>query len=330
MKVPRRGEDPSPRKQGRVYPPSRVASPRPRHFQNHPPKTSASMEESLYIVKDIPTLGKGMFATQDIKRGTCIISESPLVYVSKNDSFETVQAIQALSNKNKKGFFALHNSFPELPLGFGIVKTNGLPLGQDPARGAVYRVISRINHSCTPNVTHAWNSKTKKEYIHAIEDIPAGAEIMTSYISLLMKRADRQASLKHSFRFKCHCSLCIATTAISKDYDIAVPRINECKDLIIQYAIKNPRKALGHVREGLALLDKFSNRGKMNFYFDAFQICAIFSNYDLAKKWAELYLEEYRVEEGVTGSQYEQFVEFSQNPKSFEQAGAAFIDLSSA
>ncbi|KAF9343820.1 hypothetical protein BGX26_005171, partial [Mortierella sp. AD094] len=143
------------------------------------------MGDSVYIIKDAPGKGRGMFATQDIKRGTCVISEAPLVFVSPNiPKPKTLMAVDAMSKKNTKYLHALHNIFSEeeLPKDIGIIRTNALPLGEGAMEGAVYRAISRINHSCAPNVRHTWNLDTQKEYIHAIEDIAAGAEILTCYI----------------------------------------------------------------------------------------------------------------------------------------------------
>jgi len=88
----------------------------------------------------------------------------------------------------------------------GIIATNALPLGDDLTEGAVYRMISRINHTCAPIAAHSWNSTTRKEHLHTIEDIPARSLILTSYISMLWKRSDRQKTLNQNFRFACQCS----------------------------------------------------------------------------------------------------------------------------
>ncbi|KAF9981694.1 hypothetical protein BGZ65_003664 [Modicella reniformis] len=287
------------------------------------------MEESPYIVKDTPGKGKGMFATRDIKRGTCIISESPLVYISKTDLVGTLQALNAMSKKNKKYFLALHNSYPELPQDVGVIKTNGLPLGSNSLDGAVYRVISRINHSCAPNVCHSWSSKLKKENIFAIHDIPAGSEILTDYLDRLMTREVRLKTLAAKFRFTCQCKNCVSES--SEEFDAAVNRIDECSDLIMSCATFDPRKSIGYVREALGLIDKVGGWGKTTFYYDAYQISARHSNYMLAKEWADLLVESYRIEEGEEGEKYERYLRFSQNPKSHEMAGlGGYVNLTGA
>ncbi|KAF9361823.1 hypothetical protein BGX34_006870 [Mortierella sp. NVP85] len=278
------------------------------------------MDESIYIVKDTPTNGRGMFATRDIKRGECILAESPLVYVSKRSVASNMQAVEALSKKNKKYFYALHNSFAgELPQDAGIIRTNALPLGPDSLEGAV----------CAPNVTHTWNGRTKKEYIFAIKDIPEGNEILTAYVSPVMTRADRQRELLEDFRFTCRCEACDVES--SEEYDAAVRRIDECSDLILSCASTNPRRSIGYVREALALLDKIGGWGKTPYYYDGYQICAQYSNFTQAKEWADLLLESCRMEEGEEGAAYARYLKYSQNPKSHERAGLSrFVDLTSA
>ncbi|KAG0274581.1 hypothetical protein BGZ96_004191 [Linnemannia gamsii] len=286
------------------------------------------MNENMYIVRDVLDKGRGMFATQDIKRGTCVISESPLVFVGSN-ILKNLQAINALSKKNKKSFFALSNIYTddELPQEIGIIKTNALPLGKESNEAAaVYRVISRINHSCAPNVQHSWNSITQMEYIYAIKDITAGSEILTTYVAPLTTREARQKTLKKSFRFTCQCRFCAA--ASSEEHDATVTRINECSDLIVKFASSNPRKAIQCVREALALLDKIEVGGKATFCYDGFQINAMYSNYKLAKEWADLLLETYRFEEGETGHEYGRYLAYSIDAKAHEYAGRGrYVDL---
>lgn len=120
----------------------------------------------------------------------------------------------------------------------------------------------------------------------------------------------------------------LCPAASSKEYDAAVTRINECSDLIVQFASSNPRKSIQGVREALALLDKIEVRGKATFYYDGFQISAMYSNYMLAKDWADLLLESYRFDEGETGDNYDRYLAYSIDTKSHERAGCGgYVDL---
>ncbi|KAF9434491.1 hypothetical protein BGZ76_007926 [Entomortierella beljakovae] len=272
--------------------------------------------ETTYIVKDAPGKGKGMFASRNIKKGECIISEEPLVYVGP-DAMKTLNSVSALNSKNKKSFYSLHNAHADTLPELGITRTNALPLGEDAIEGAVYRVISRINHSCAPNCRHSWNSMTKKEYVYAVCDIDEGDEILTSYIDPLAIHEDRRRKLFQNFKFKCQCSVCVAS---SREYDMIVTRINTCSDLILECAQFNPKLSIKFVREAVGLLDKIGVARKTAFYYDGYQISAMYSDYKLAQEWANLLVESYRMEEGE-GDQYQRYLRYSKYPRSHERAG---------
>ncbi|KAF9971884.1 hypothetical protein BGZ65_010145, partial [Modicella reniformis] len=162
-----------------------------------------------------------------------------------------------------------------------------------------------------------WNVKLKKETIFATEDIPAGSEIVIDYLCRLMTREERLKTLTEDFRFTCQCKNC--TTESSEEYDAAVNRINECSDLIESCATSNPRRSIGYVREALRLIEKTDGR------------CKRYSNYMLAKKWADLLLEEHRRDEGEVNEMYELYLGYSQNPKSYEKAGwDGYVNLTGA
>ncbi|KAI1318901.1 hypothetical protein EDD11_005535 [Mortierella claussenii] len=278
----------------------------------------AALEQS-YIIKDAPGKGKGMFASRAIKRGECVLSEEPLVFVGPN-LMRTLFAIKTLSKHDKEVFFALQNVHPDLPKELGIARTNALPLGQDAIEAAIFAIISRINHDCAPNVRHSWNSNTGKEYVYAVQDISKGGEILTAYLDPFTIREDRLRLLQQKFKFDCRCRLCAAP---SPEYDLVVKRINLYSDLILKCASSNPRKAIKFVREAVALVDKIGGAGKTRFYYDGYQISAMYSDYKLAQHWANLLLESYRMDEGEEGDQYERYLRYSRDPSSHERAGCA-------
>ncbi|GJJ78569.1 hypothetical protein EMPS_10928 [Entomortierella parvispora] len=257
--------------------------------------------QQCYVIKEAPGKGLGMFATRDIRRGECILAESPLVYGTP-DFIETQRAIDAMSPADKESYFALHNVHSDLPAAIGIMKTNGLPLGVDSVECAVYKHASRINHSCDPNVHHAWHSRPRKEYIHAIKDIAAGSEILTSYTVEFKVREERMTFLQQHFMFECQCRLCATP---SPEYDETVRRIKIYSDRIPPCASLQPRRSIQYVRDILALLDTIGGNGKTRFYYDAYQICAMYGDYNFAQKWADLLLESYIMDEGLDGDEYD-------------------------
>lgn len=278
-----------------------------------------SPQQECFVIRSAPGKGVGMFATRDIKRGECVLSEKPLVYTYRN-LVRTQMAIDAMSDADKEAFYALHNIHTDCSTALGIARTNALPLGSDAVDCAVYKTLSRINHSCVPNVNHTWNSKFKKEYIHATQDIAEGSEIFTSYLAAYMVREERMSYLQKNFKFECQCSLCVQP---SPEYDTAVRRIKIYKDLIPQVASSNPKQSIQYVREILTLLDTIGGEGKPPFYYDGYQISAMYGDYKFAQEWADLLLESYVMEQGKDGSEYDRYLGYKKNPRSHARAGCA-------
>ena len=76
----------------------------------------------------------------------------------------------------------------------------------------VYNEISRANHSCRANAVVNYDRSRKVGTLRALEPIAHGAEIFVNYLTSfdlgLMKRKDRQDTLKKSYGFTCQCTTC--------------------------------------------------------------------------------------------------------------------------
>ena len=142
-----------------------------------------------------------LFANCKLKRGELIIEEKPLFKVKFNQTNNQVtKIVSKLSSEARKIFDELTDCHSaKSPTPHGIIQTNALPLGKDGSHGAIFPLISRINHSCLPNVHHNWNPRKEMETIYALKDIEPGEEILTSYIDLYNDRESRQKLLKNSF-----------------------------------------------------------------------------------------------------------------------------------
>ena len=77
---------------------------------------------------------------------------------------------------------------------------------------ALYITISRINHSCSPNVQWSYleDKRTRKE-VRVIRDIRKGEELLADYITdreSFLLASQRKKILKIGWNFNCFCSLC--------------------------------------------------------------------------------------------------------------------------
>ncbi len=197
-------------------------------------KTDNTIPKALYELKYAAGKGFGVFASQDIKYGTRIMSEKPLLIVPPQMDVPT--AFSELSRHDQGLFLSLHcrqynagdvNNLIELRekpiegLDMGVFPvelqakviaihgTNNVVAGD---KTVVCAEFSRFNHSCVPNAHHQWNANIGAVTVHAVQDIAVGEEFLIPYIALCRDRATRTADLG----FQCICAACDASTEFGK------------------------------------------------------------------------------------------------------------------
>ncbi|RMY19741.1 hypothetical protein D0867_04501 [Hortaea werneckii] len=186
--------------------------------------------------------GYGLFAAKDIKRGTCIFKEAPLVLITReaSDNPETVfnisQQVSKLPQGQRRAYRLLHTEVDSIdPAAVRIIrnvlarninhvdtnaivqrkiddlaifKTNCVQAGMGGQYGyAVFLTYSRLNHSCSPNAHHAYNEREGLEMLHTVRNITSGEEITVSYINVLRTSSQRAAELQQ-WGFACACECC--------------------------------------------------------------------------------------------------------------------------
>jgi hypothetical protein len=186
-----------------------------------------------------PSLGKGIgaFAVVNIRRGSRIIAEAPMLIIS-NPRFtaaDVERAFDRLTYADKEKYLELSSSHGQDPKDWPVsiyANVQGAERArieeQHAARtsktrsllsifqnncmereggAAIFYECARFNHSCVPNAFFAWNVLIGRETVHAIRDISAGEEITISYCDPLYDQSMREWQLKH-YSFKCSCAAC--------------------------------------------------------------------------------------------------------------------------
>ena len=200
-----------------------------------------------FEIKESPGKGLGCFATKDIKIGSLILKETPILAMHEDYQFnyKNVLAIDQLQELNKK-FCKLPFEQQVLYLNLDNLYTRNIDnvdeiskekyklfkdflLKRNPTQPelAIDKVImimqiydtnafgygvglltARLNHSCARNAQVDWNKSTKTHDIRATRKIRKGEEILINYWSVLEKTSDRQKYILERYHFKCECSLC--------------------------------------------------------------------------------------------------------------------------
>jgi SET and MYND domain-containing protein len=76
----------------------------------------------------------------------------------------------------------------------------------DAIGAGLYLGPSLLNHSCLPNCVAVFNGPTLM--IRAIRPIPAGEQLLISYLDLLDGLEQRRRTLRRTYSFQCECERC--------------------------------------------------------------------------------------------------------------------------
>jgi hypothetical protein len=202
----------------------------------------SASENSYYEIRNVPGKGYGCFAIAPIKRGTRILSDSPLLIVSIADYFkEHIQgAFEKLSPDEQALYFTLHSAHgqdPDMwpkhihesvaaPDRCRILEQHNARVAKEPSLisifqtncmeveggAAVFPHAARFNHYCNPNACFTWNPAIKKETIHVMRDVEKDEQITVAYCDMTHDKSTRRWELKH-YGFVCDCLACSGNEA---------------------------------------------------------------------------------------------------------------------
>ncbi|KGQ06689.1 SET domain-containing protein 5 [Beauveria bassiana D1-5] len=250
----------------------------------------------MYALQDVPGKGKGLVATEMIPNGTRILCEKPILWIPykglKSKEMESVvlRKTQALDDAQLDIVLSLRNvhEFNSVSEQYaGIIRTNGLPIGEDGSDAGIFEHACRINHACSNNAQKSWNENLKRHTVHALRDIQQGEEITIFYLRTLESRSRRQADLKAKFLFTCSCSLCALGRKESRESDVRLGAILRLESLISQGGLEailtSPLQMLRYSDEQIRCYEQHGpgDAGLARAFFDAAQM--VITHGDLAR-----------------------------------------------
>ena len=170
---------------------------------------AAAAEGSDATLRRIASIAADAHKRRDGGGGDGIIPED----AEANDANEARDDDAELDSWTRAAFIVFANSFD--------VEAWGARRGSEfprPARvaGAVYRTLSRFNHSCAPNCTWSFVHESESKpgggavsvNVRAIKPVKSGDELTISYVDPTVGRAERREQLWAKYRFECACHLC--------------------------------------------------------------------------------------------------------------------------
>lgn len=199
--------------------------------------------------------GYGLFATENIVRGTRIIEETPIVVARPDEEPgllpETLAHLPpdkaaiiddlycAPSALQTKGLAQLRKDAASIPRGpqnesalakaiadmkitikrMAIFDTNSIRMGDKGQYGVgLFALFSRLNHSCNPNLHSCYNATIGKETVQAVRQINKGEELTISYMPMAYRTREQRAEmLKEHSGFVCKCRVCEGPRAANSE-----------------------------------------------------------------------------------------------------------------
>ena len=201
-----------------------------------------NVQPTMFKQVEIPGKGQGLVATAHLPVGTIVFQESPLISAEAIDGLfphdvkEIVSKFRRLTDEQKNQVLSLHDPGPTSLQGKNlpnaclpdeteekavrIFVANCINLcghqEMNITKSGLYMTISRVNHSCAPNVVWSWieedESRSVKE-VRVCRKINEGEEILASYIpshEIFPSKDDRHTMLRN-WNFTCNCEVCSLT-----------------------------------------------------------------------------------------------------------------------
>ncbi|KAJ7128303.1 hypothetical protein C8R44DRAFT_615647 [Mycena epipterygia] len=276
-------------------------------------------------IVDIPGKGKGVIAKERISRGTLIISEKPRITLHGATDLEKIRALpSAMSHEDEVSFFMSFPCGPDEDPIIGRLK-HFTPCGDDAV--GLCPTICRVNHTCSspkgsPNAAYFWNVGTKEEELRALKEIREEQEIEVSYMSNPADYADPRTNLRARIGFNCSCKGCVRTPAerrASQQRTLAYTKFVD--RLPLRFALRqDPLQILRDIEAQILIICEEGYTGELcERAHDAFQLCAYYGDEANARKWAEIFRDNYTLCQGPTSETVKMAKRLAAKPQDSEE-----------
>ena len=162
-----------------------------------------------YVIKKADGKGQGVYASQDIPRGTRILVDKPFFAVTKPYILSTVtDKFEQMSLTRRKTYMQF--SCPDRPDDrqmsdvTRIFEANCFNIDYS---AAIFQTATRFNHSCLPNTYYSWNEARRELVCQAMIDVGEGEELTIAYGRPFLSHRERKMELRN-YNFRCKCPAC--------------------------------------------------------------------------------------------------------------------------
>jgi hypothetical protein len=178
------------------------------------PQKKRSKPSPAYRLQNCANKGKVVVAGRNIKQGNVIFEEDPILYTEDISDEDILSQFNELELNDQKKVLSLATIPDEDPSKKVLSLFKRRNINNSKCRGgqALYFVLSRVKHSCGPNImlSPVSGKGFGKIEIRACQDIKKGEELRADYlpgINLFEPKGDRTKVF--GGKFVCDCPVCL-------------------------------------------------------------------------------------------------------------------------
>lgn len=189
-----------------------------------------------FVIRDVGQMGRGMIATRNLPRGTCVFEESPIfssdkTVIDDEEEREMLDEFSKLSPEKQAQILDLEDPEDKKiddDLGEKLKRIkykNNMAIFRKE-RCTLYHLMvncSMINHSCNPNLVQvnveSDENNNQLDRVITWVDVKKGDELTVNYFyhfrweheegSAWINFNDRQLMIKQKYNFDCKCETCL-------------------------------------------------------------------------------------------------------------------------
>ncbi|GAA6045149.1 hypothetical protein NBRC10513_007543 [Rhodotorula toruloides] len=274
------------------------------------PSTSCSTTPSL-----------GLVASRPLEPGTLLFSEPPLLTCSSWRDLRSI--LSCATDETREAFWDLANAFPdEAEKEKGVFDTNAFALDAHGGKYGLFRLTSRINHSCAPNVKTSFVASRGRMEVRVLRRVKEGEEVRSSYLPpaelVRLGKEERRERLEKGWGFGCACQGCEREgpeeEALRADLRTILDSLPRS---FFRPPSQDPTTTLRNVARALDILDTLSLSPLCTslVLVPALKICVLAHDTRSARLWARLALKVVGMVEGEAGEGWRRWEGWREKPE---------------
>ena len=231
------------------------------------PQKKSSKPTASYVIKDEKEKGKVIVAGRTLKQGTVIFTEEPILSTSKVTEEDILEQYNKLKANEKEKILSLvtkDEDAEDKVKVMSLFKQSSINNTQSTAGQALYFILSRVKHSCGPNIVLI--PQPDKAFgrieVRASRTIKKGEELRADYLPgiYLFEPKDIRCKTVFGQKFECDCKVCkLEGPEAAENEDIRKNIKERYRNTTIYVTLADFPQAYDHCKAMLGFMETLEN-----------------------------------------------------------------------